>query len=80
MPKSIECMTCAVCKISAKPYKNYASVQSNNLLELVHTDLCGPLGTKSLGGASYFITFIDDYSRYTTTYFLKNKSDAYDAF
>lgn len=80
MPKTIECVTCAVNKIAATPYKNYANVQTKNILELVHTDLCGPIGVKSVGGSSYFITFIDDYSRYISTYFLKNKSDAYEAF
>ena len=41
--------------------------------ELVHSDTCGPLATKSVGGASHFIVFIDDYTRYTTVYFLENK-------
>ncbi|KAI8116737.1 Retrovirus-related Pol polyprotein from transposon TNT 1-94 [Lucilia cuprina] len=76
MPKSIECLTCAVNKIAATPYKNYSSVQTSGVLELVHTDLCGPIGVRSVGGSSYFITFIDDYSRYISTYFLKQKSDA----
>lgn len=71
IPKSIECFTCAVCKIHSKPYAQYGSVLTKDILELVHTDLCGPIGTSSIGGASYFITFIDDYTRYTTVYFLK---------
>jgi len=33
--------------------------------ELVHSDTCGPFATKSVGGASHFIVFIDDYTRYT---------------
>ena len=37
-------------------------------MELVHIDLCGPIGVKSVCGSSYFITSIDDYSRYITTY------------
>ena len=80
IPKTIECFTCAVNKISATPYRTYAGIQTKAVLELVHTDLCGPIGVKSVGGSSYFITFIDDYSRYITTYFLKNKSKAFDAF
>ena len=80
IPKSIECFTCAEYKISAALYKNYSSVQTKDVLELVHTDLCGPIGVKSVGGSSYFMTFIDDYSRYIFTYFLKQKVDAFDAF
>jgi len=40
-------------------------------LDLVHTDLCGPMQTPSIGGSLYFLTFIDDFSRKTWTYFLK---------
>lgn len=32
-------------------------------LKLVHSDICGPMATSSLGGAKYFLTIIDDYSR-----------------
>ncbi|GBP85186.1 Retrovirus-related Pol polyprotein from transposon TNT 1-94 [Eumeta japonica] len=42
------------------------------LLEIIHTDLCGPMKTPSAGGGKYFITFIDDYSRKVYVYFLKN--------
>ena len=40
--------------------KNY---YSEEVLELVHTDLCGPIGTKSYSGDKFFILFVDDYSR-----------------
>ncbi|KAJ0179561.1 hypothetical protein K1T71_005273 [Dendrolimus kikuchii] len=46
-----------------------------NLLEIIHSDLCGPMETPSFGGVRYFITFIDDYSRKVFVYFLKNKLD-----
>ena len=45
-------------------------------LQLVHTDICGPLDPMSYGGNRYFITFIDDFSRKTWVYFLKEKSAA----
>jgi len=34
-------------------------------LELVHTDVCGPMNISSIGGNKYFLTFIDDFSRKT---------------
>ena len=37
---------------------------AKELLKLVHSDACGKVNTKSLGGAEYFLTFIDDKSRY----------------
>ncbi|UYV83384.1 hypothetical protein LAZ67_23000838 [Cordylochernes scorpioides] len=44
----------------------------------ITNDICGPLPTNSLSGKRYFITFTDDYSRYTKTYLLKGKDEAYE--
>ena len=49
-------------------------------LEIVHSDVCGKLNTPSLGGAEYFLTFIDDYTHYTWVYTLKHKSEVFDKF
>jgi transposase InsO family protein len=46
----------------------------------VHADLWGPSRKKSLGGASYMLTIIADYSRKVWPYFLKHKYEAFDAF
>jgi transposase InsO family protein len=45
-------------------------------LALVHSDICGPFRTPSLGGARYFISFINDFSRFTWVYFITRKSEA----
>ncbi|GJZ55519.1 retrotransposon protein, putative, ty1-copia subclass [Tanacetum coccineum] len=45
------------------------------LLGIIHTDVCGPLRHVSRQGASYFITFTDDYSRYGYVYLLKHKHE-----
>lgn len=49
-------------------------------LEYVHSDLWGPSRVPSNGGAKYFMTVIDDYSRRVWIYTLKNKSEALDRF
>ncbi|KRX52361.1 Retrovirus-related Pol polyprotein from transposon TNT 1-94 [Trichinella sp. T9] len=49
-------------------------------LELIHTDICGPMRQNSIGGSKYFVTFIDDHSRWCETYFLKNRNEVVDAF
>ncbi|KAL2228761.1 UNVERIFIED_CONTAM: Retrovirus-related Pol polyprotein from transposon TNT 1-94 [Sesamum indicum] len=49
-------------------------------LELVHTDLWGPAPVSSLGGSTYYMTFVDDSTRKVWVYFLKRKSDAFDTF
>lgn len=46
----------------------------------VHSDVYGPLRPISNGGKRYFITFIDDYSRKTWVYILKEKSNAFNVF
>ncbi|KAA0050451.1 gag/pol protein [Cucumis melo var. makuwa] len=49
-------------------------------LELVHLGLCGPMNVKARGGYKYFISFIDDYSRYGHVYLIQNKSDSFEKF
>ena len=49
-------------------------------LELVHSDVCGPMPIVSMGGASYFVTFIDDFSRKFWAYPLIWKDDVLSMF
>ena len=74
------CETCIMGKQTAKPFPKVSDSKSEDLLDLVHSDVCGPMRTKSLGGASYFITFIDDKSNWVEVQFLKTKGEAKGAF
>ena len=56
------------------------SEKKSQPLELVHSDVCGKLSSKSLGGAEYFVTFIDDNTRYVWVYVIKRKSDVFKRF
>ena len=49
-------------------------------LELVHSDLCGPMTIQTRGGFEHFITFIDDFSRYGYIYLMRRKSKAFEKF
>ena len=49
-------------------------------LELVHTDVCGPMSTQAKVDYEYFITFTDDYSRYGYVYLIRQKSEAFEKF
>jgi hypothetical protein len=49
-------------------------------LELVHTDVCGPMRTATYRGHVYFVTFVDDHSRCSWVYLLRQKSDVFHAF
>jgi hypothetical protein len=50
------------------------------LLELLHSDVCGPLRTPTFSGCTYFVTFIDDRSKYTKIYLLKSKVEVFSKF
>jgi transposase InsO family protein len=49
-------------------------------LEIVHTDLVGTTTTKGLKGERYFVLLVDEYTRMTTVFFLKNKSEDFENF
>lgn len=59
---------------------NVGEHNSKGILDYVHTDLWGPARTASKGGARYFLSIIDDYSRRVWTYSLKSKDQAFDKF
>ena len=74
------CEACAEGKSHRAPFKPVGEVQSKKRLELVHSDVAGPMKTESLGGAKYFVTFIDDYSRCVTVHPITHKSEVLDKF
>jgi transposase InsO family protein len=59
---------------------NQKNIQRKRPLEIVHTDLVGPNTTKGLKGEKYFLLLVDDYTRMTAFFFLKNKSEAFENF
>jgi len=56
------------------------SLRAKEPLELVHTDLCSCLNVKARGGYEYFISFVDDYSRYGYVYLIHHKSKTFEKF
>ena len=73
---------CEGCILGKSSHKSHPRSQSKStqLNQLVHSNLCGPMETSSLTGSYYFLTFIDDFGRYTTIYFLKKKSEVFTFF
>lgn len=71
------CITCLEGKQTRKPFPTEGS-RATSLLELIHSDVCGPMKNTSTGGARYFVTFIDDFSRRVHVYFIKNKSEVFE--
>jgi hypothetical protein len=56
------------------------SERASDLLGLIHTDVCGPMSSVARGGFQYFITFIDDFSRYRYIYLMRHKSESFEKF
>ena len=70
-----KCGTCAEGKMVE--YRNHAAVTKVKApLDLVHSDLAGPISPASIDGSKYAMIFTDDYSGVTFLYFLRNKDDA----
>ena len=66
-------------EMTKRPFSSKGN-RAKDLLELVHTDVCGPINVKARGGYEYFITFTDDYSRYGYIYLMHRKSEAFEKF
>ena len=54
--------------------------ESKDLLEIIHTDVCGPMNIEARGGYRYFLNFTDDLSRYGYIYLMKHKSETFEKF
>ncbi|GJY13323.1 zinc finger, CCHC-type containing protein [Tanacetum coccineum] len=73
-----KCKACMLTKITKKPFQNVK--HETKVLELIHSDLCDLHATPSLGNKKYFVTFIDDASRFCYVYLLHTKNEALDKF
>ena len=51
-----------------------------DLLEIIYTDVCGPMNIKARDKYHYFLTFTDDLSRYEYMYLMKHKSEKFKVF
>ena len=63
--------SCVERKMHRQPFQPSGDVRSTRKLQLVHSDVCGPMPTKSLGKKRYFVSFTDDYSRCSQVYLMK---------
>lgn len=80
---SISTVTCADC-FNGKQHRDSIPWKSNwratQKLELIHSDICGPINPMSNSNKRYILLFIDDYSRKAWVYFLVEKSEALNSF
>jgi len=74
------CEACQMGKQTKSSFKPINVVSTTRSLELLHMDLFGPSRTMSLGGNYYGLVIIDDYSRFTCTFFIATKDETYHGF
>ena len=70
------CDACAMGKAHRLPFPKAASRREDEVMGLIHSDLSGKLRVRTRHGYRYYMTFVDDYSRYCVVRLLKKKSDA----
>ena len=78
--KSYEvCESCLPKTITKSPFTRHGE-RASDLLGVICSDVCGPMGTLTREGYEYFITFTDDLSRYEYVYLMKHKSKSFEKF
>ena len=73
------CKNCQIGKMGKTSFKS-KNYQSKDILEIVHTDLCGPIGVESYTSEKLCILYVDDYSRMMIVMYLKEKSEPFEKF
>ena len=69
------CGCCMKVKQTVTSFPSRSVTKTSHVLELVHTDVMGPMRTLSKGGAKFVLTLVDDFSRYVVAYILKMNSE-----
>jgi transposase InsO family protein len=76
---SLECASCKLGKSKILPFPLHAS-RASHCFDLIHSDVWGPSPVSSHEKFKYYVTFIDDHSRFTWVYFLRSKSEVFRTF
>nr|GEV17992.1 retrovirus-related Pol polyprotein from transposon TNT 1-94 [Tanacetum cinerariifolium] len=72
------CSSCELGKAKRKSFHTKITPSSKIRLQLLHMNLCGPMRVTSINGKRYVLVIVDDYSKYTWTYFLRSKDETPD--
>ena len=73
------CEPCLMGKMTKTPFSGTME-RATDLLEIIHIDVCGPMSVEPHGGYHYFLTFIDDFSRYGYIYLMKHMYETFEKF
>jgi hypothetical protein len=74
------CEECVQSKQHKHNFSKDAGSKAKDVLDLIYSDVCGPMQVDSIGDNKYFVSFIDDFSRKMWTYLISKKSEVLDVF
>lgn len=74
------CEECLESKLPMNSFNKQVPVRAKHKMEVIYSDLCGPMQTDSICGNRYFATFIDGFSRKVRIYLIRRKSGVFDIF
>ena len=77
--EELQCEICEIAKCHRLPFKR-KKIRTTKPLQLIHTDVCGPIKPSSIEGFRYFLTFTDDYTRFSQVYVLSSRTQVYEKF
>nr|GEX95775.1 retrovirus-related Pol polyprotein from transposon TNT 1-94 [Tanacetum cinerariifolium] len=69
------CSSCELSKTKRSSFKTKDVPSFKGWINLLHMDLCGPIRVESINGKKYILVIVEDYSRYTWTFFLRTKDE-----
>ncbi len=74
------CKCCIEGRQHCASFPKVGATRATKILGLVHSNISGPLQTNTHSSCKYFLTFINDFSRYTFVYLIKHKYEMFDKF
>ena len=75
--KDLVCSSCCHGKMIASSHPPLNKVMTDRPAELLHMDTVGPARVRSVGGKSYILVIVDDFSRYSWVFFLASKDETF---
>ena len=73
------CEPCLMGKMTKTPFSGTME-RANDLLEIMHTDVCGPMSVESRGGYHYYLTLTDGSCKYGYIYLMRHKPEIFEKF
>lgn len=71
------CKVCIMAKQVRKPF-NTERQRATRPLQIIHTDVCGPISPNTYDNKKYIVTVLDDYTHYTRAYLMEQKNEAFE--